>query len=218
MAMSNVIAIMPATDFASRAAAQWGTEALNMAHNLLPAAGNGASAGFGLSRIHIEAAIKESQRANGLALCYFGHGQDTSWVIYSDNKGGPPLTFQHSIVGVPDASLFTGLVVASVACFTGRKFGPEIASKGGVFVGFENQIAWRPDIEETATAVRGCLRDLVRLVIRKGRAVTRQELDQLVDEHISYWQDNDRGDAGSINARIAASFLSSIRDGMVLIQ
>ncbi len=214
--MSDIIGIIPATDFASKTAAEWGTKALSgSSHELLPIASSTPAARLSLGLREVQDAIGSA--ATPLTVCYFGHGLENSWAIFSDNGGSPPLTFQHSIVEDSHAPLFNGTVVVSISCLSGKGLGRAIAAHGGVFVGFENTISWRPQIEQTETAVGLCLADVVRSVLRLGRSVTRQALVNVFADHISYWRELSREGDGGNNAGIACNYLTSTLEGMVVI-
>jgi len=216
--MSDIIGVMPATDFASKTAARWGTAALNgSSHVLLPIAGSTPAARLNLGHLEVQNAIQSAGATAPLTVCYFGHGQEDSWAIFSDNGGSPPLTFQHTIVEGSHAPLFNGTVVVSIACLSGKSLGKAIAAHGGVFVGFENTISWRPQIEQTETALGLCLAAVVRLAVRLGRSVTRQALVNVFADHISYWRELSRAGDGGDNAGIACNYLTSARDGMIVI-
>ncbi len=154
--MNNLLAVIPASDYGSKTAAEWALLALDgKSYKQLPMS---PQSGLDLKRGQIQAEVTVlSKAAPGQAIvCYFGHGLEDCWAVYSDNGGGPPLTFQRRILEKNDAQIFAGVVVTSIACFTGKILGQEIAAKGGVFVGFTSLIAWYPPIEQTGTALRNC--------------------------------------------------------------
>ncbi len=215
--MNNLLAVIPASDYGSKTAAEWALLALDgKSYKQLPMS---PQSGLDLKRGQIQAEVTVlSKAAPGQAIvCYFGHGLEDCWAVYSDNGGGPPLTFQRRILEKNDAQIFAGVVVTSIACFTGKILGQEIAAKGGVFVGFTSLIAWYPPIEQTGTALRNCFAEVVESVIRLGNAVTRRDLEAVFRAHLEYWKNqSDHGGDGADNAGLAYSFLSSALDCMVV--
>ena len=207
---------MPATDFASKTAAEWGTKALSgSSHELLPIASSTPAARLSLGLREVQDAIGSA--ATPLTVCYFGHGLENSWAIFSDNGGSPPLTFS-------TASWKTATPHYSMEQWSFRfralaeKAWDERSLPTGVYLsGLKIPISWRPQIEQTATAVGLCLADVVRSVLRLGRSVTRQALVNVFADHISYWRELSREGDGGNNAGIACNYLTSTLEGMVVI-
>jgi hypothetical protein len=76
------------------------------------------------------ATISAALRQTTDLVCYFGHGDDTSWLV-------------HGVRTIDGASIVvrSGVAVVSVACNTGRRFGPDAVVAGVVsWLGFTIKI------------------------------------------------------------------------------
>jgi hypothetical protein len=199
--MGNVVMIRPRDDAASQQASDWANDLQNTltqsGHSIVVDVDDMTPA----SASTILAAVGKSADL----VCYFGHGDETSW-----------LTGGASSLSASNASSIRAGAVVSVACKTGCKFGPSAITAGvRSWLGFTIRVPVIPPHKTKDPMGDAIVNGLAQLATQGTMQMARDEIVKLLDQVVT---DYDSG--GRYSSHPGASFgyfaAMALRDHVVV--